>query len=172
MLTIPESHLPGVKLPLCREGYLTPAFEGLCCAGASYDQDEDPAPRLECDLGNLARVDRLLDGLPDILNKGVLTSRVGFRAVPPDRLPLVGTLPDFDATAASSATQLTHLPRIADLHSLLGYASRGIIWSALLAELQASRLEGEPLPLGSDLVDALDPGRFLLKQLRKQKGPD
>jgi tRNA 5-methylaminomethyl-2-thiouridine biosynthesis bifunctional protein len=168
---IPEGNLPGVNLPLCREGYLTPALAGLHCAGASYDQDEDPAPRAECDLGNLARVGRLLDGLPDILGKGGMTSRVGFRAVPPDRLPLVGTLPDFDTAATSGATQLAHLPRSAGLHSLLGYASRGIIWSSLLAELLASRLEGEPLPLEADLVDALDPGRFLLKQLRKQKGP-
>jgi tRNA 5-methylaminomethyl-2-thiouridine biosynthesis bifunctional protein len=37
------------------------------------------------------------------------------------------------------------------------------VWSALMADLLVSRLENEPLPLENDLVDALDPGRFLLK---------
>ena len=36
-----------------------------------------------------------------------------------------------------------------------------------LASLLISRLEGEPLPLESDLVDACDPGRFLLKAARR-----
>jgi tRNA 5-methylaminomethyl-2-thiouridine biosynthesis bifunctional protein len=33
----------------------------------------------------------------------------------------------------------------------------------------ASLIEGEPLPLEGDLADALDPGRFLLKQARHAK---
>ena len=32
-----------------------------------------------------------------------------------------------------------------------------------MADLLLSRLEGEPLPLETDLVAAIDPGRFLLK---------
>jgi tRNA 5-methylaminomethyl-2-thiouridine biosynthesis bifunctional protein len=35
-----------------------------------------------------------------------------------------------------------------------------------MADLLLSRLEGEPLPLENDLVDALDPGRFLIKPAR------
>jgi tRNA 5-methylaminomethyl-2-thiouridine biosynthesis bifunctional protein len=31
-----------------------------------------------------------------------------------------------------------------------------------MADLLLSRLEGEPLPLETDLLDAVDPGRFLL----------
>ncbi len=36
-----------------------------------------------------------------------------------------------------------------------------------MADLLVSRLEGEPLPLESDLVNACDPGRFLLKAARR-----
>ena len=43
-----------------------------------------------------------------------------------------------------------------------GFGARGIVWSALMADLLVSQLEGEPLPLENDLVDALDPGRFLV----------
>jgi tRNA 5-methylaminomethyl-2-thiouridine biosynthesis bifunctional protein len=48
-----------------------------------------------------------------------------------------------------------------------GFGARGIVWSALMADLLVSRLEGEPLPLETDLVDACDPGRFLLKAARR-----
>ena len=53
------------------------------------------------------------------------------------------------------------------LHGLLGYASRGLIWAPLAAELLACQLEGEPLPLERQLVEALDPARFLLRERRR-----
>jgi tRNA 5-methylaminomethyl-2-thiouridine biosynthesis bifunctional protein len=42
-----------------------------------------------------------------------------------------------------------------------GFGARGIVWSALMADLLASRMHGEPLPLECDLVSALAPERFL-----------
>ena len=36
-----------------------------------------------------------------------------------------------------------------------------------MADLLLSRLEGEPLPLENDLVDAIDPARFLVKSARR-----
>ena len=48
-----------------------------------------------------------------------------------------------------------------------GFGARGITWSALMADLLVSRIEGDPLPLERDLVDALDPGRFLIRSARK-----
>jgi tRNA 5-methylaminomethyl-2-thiouridine biosynthesis bifunctional protein len=169
---LPVGRIPGVALPVCREGYLTPAFSHRHCVGASYDLDDDVAPRAACDAGNLARLARLLDGLPEPADEASdMTSRVGFRTVPPDRLPLVGALPDFARVAESRATQLPQVPRVDGLHVLLGYASRGIIWSSLMAETLASSLEGEPLPIEADLADAVDPGRFPLRSLRKNKGP-
>jgi tRNA 5-methylaminomethyl-2-thiouridine biosynthesis bifunctional protein len=168
---IPEGRIAAPRLPICREGYVTPALRGWHCAGASYDGDDEATPRRASDLGNLARLARLLDGLPDLNADTDLASRVGFRAVPPDRLPLVGALPDAEKAPGSGATQLAQLPRLAGVQCLLGYASRGIIWSSLLAEVLVSALEGEPAPIERDLLDAVDPGRFMLKRLRKNKGP-
>jgi tRNA 5-methylaminomethyl-2-thiouridine biosynthesis bifunctional protein len=168
---IPRGMIPEVGMPMCREGYLTPSLEGMHCAGASYDLDENPAPRPECDAGNMQRLARILDDVPALPDPLRLGSRVGFRAVSPDRLPLVGALPDYAAMHGLEATQLVHLPRVPGMHVLLGYASRGIIWSALMAELLASCIEGEPLPVEADLAEAVDPGRYPLKALRKGKGP-
>jgi tRNA 5-methylaminomethyl-2-thiouridine biosynthesis bifunctional protein len=52
------------------------------------------------------------------------------------------------------------------MYAAIGYGSRGLIWSGIAAELIASQIEGEPAPLESDLLDAIDPGRFTMKRLR------
>ena len=89
----------------------------------------------------------------------------------PDRLPLVGHLPDVEA--AGGLERLRDVPRHPGLYALLGYASRGLIWAPLAAELLAAQLDGEPLPLEATLVDALDPARFVLRarRTRMQRKP-
>jgi len=53
------------------------------------------------------------------------------------------------------------------LYTVSGYGSRGLTWSALAAELLACHLDDEPLPVERALVDAVDPGRFILKHARR-----
>jgi len=116
-----------------------PPVEGICAVGASYDiDDEDASPRAESDAGNLERLKQIL-GTEVRISR--LESRVGFRAVTPDRLPVAGRLND-------------------GIYAAFAYGSRGLIWAALAAELLAAQLEGEPLPLEGKLADALDPLRF------------
>jgi tRNA 5-methylaminomethyl-2-thiouridine biosynthesis bifunctional protein len=160
--------VPGLPFVLCREAYLTPAAGGIACAGATYDLDADPGLRAASQLENIERL-RALVSNPAAGLDAPLAGRVGFRSVAPDRLPLVGGLPDFDA--AGSTERLRDVPRHPGLHGLLGYASRGLIWAPLCAELLAARLENEPLPLESTLVDALDPARFVLRARRTGRGP-
>jgi tRNA 5-methylaminomethyl-2-thiouridine biosynthesis bifunctional protein len=159
--------LPQLPFVLCREAYLTPAAGGVACAGATYDLDTDPRLRASSQQENLERL-RALVSTPDAGVGAPLAGRVGFRCVAPDRLPLVGALPDFDA--AGSTERLRDLPRHPGLYSLLGYASRGLIWAPLCAELLVSRLENAPLPLETSLVDALDPARFVLRARRTARG--
>jgi tRNA 5-methylaminomethyl-2-thiouridine biosynthesis bifunctional protein len=165
---VPAALLPPLPFVLCREAYLTPAAHGLRCAGATYDSDFDPTLR---EASQAENIDKLRALLSDPLAVPVLPlqGRVGFRCVAPDRLPLVGRLPDFAAAGASE--RLRDVPRHPGLYSLLGYASRGLIWAPLAAELLAAQLEGEPLPLESALVDALDPARFVLRARRTSRRP-
>ena len=55
--------------------------------------------------------------------------------------------------------------------SYLGVHFRGArspaTFRTLMADLLLSRLEGEPLPLENDLVDAVNPGRFLLRAAQR-----
>ena len=162
-VSVPARSVP--PLVVCREGYLTPPVQGMYCAGATYDQDSEAQLRWSSQNENLQRVQAMLPGIWPDTSTFPLSGRVGFRCVAPDRLPLVGALPV--TVGASRAERLRDVPRWPGLHGLLGYASRGLIWAPLAAELLAAQLDGEPLPLESDLVDALDPARFRLKSLRQ-----
>jgi tRNA 5-methylaminomethyl-2-thiouridine biosynthesis bifunctional protein len=152
------SYLPGDECPptrsvLLRGGMLIPAIDGIAVAGASFDfDDDDPDPRTDSHAGNLERLARIL---PDLrFDPATLAGRVGFRSVPQGRLPLVGPFPDKPG-----------------LHAAFGYASRGILWSALMAELLACQLEGDPLPVELRLAQAVDPGRFALRVRRRAGSP-
>jgi tRNA 5-methylaminomethyl-2-thiouridine biosynthesis bifunctional protein len=166
---IDAASLPALPLVLCREAYVTPAANGICCAGATYDLDPDPQLRQSSHDDNLDKLRALLSH-PQAAQGAPLQGRVGFRTVAPDRLPLVGRLPDFDA--AGGTERLRDVPRHPGLFGLLGYASRGLTWAPLAAELLAASLEGEPLPLEASLADALDPARFVLRARRTARGPN
>jgi tRNA 5-methylaminomethyl-2-thiouridine biosynthesis bifunctional protein len=164
---VPAELLPPLPLVLCREAYLTPAAHGVCSAGATYDLDPDPALWPASQQENLERLRGLLSD-PHAVEHLPLQGRVGFRCIAPDRLPLIGRLPDVGA--AGGTERLRDVPRHPGLHTLLGYASRGLIWAGWAAELLAAQLEGEPLPLEATLVDALDPARFVLRARRTPRG--
>jgi tRNA 5-methylaminomethyl-2-thiouridine biosynthesis bifunctional protein len=165
---LPAGMLPPLPLVLCREAYLTPPSHGIASAGATYDVDGSPELSAASHAENLARLRGLLSD-PQAAQDAPLQGRVGFRCIAPDRLPLVGRLPDF--AAAGSTERLRDVPRHPGLYALLGYASRGLIWAGWAAELLAAQIEGEPLPLESALVDALDPARFVLRARRAKRGP-
>ncbi|MCL2162190.1 MAG: bifunctional tRNA (5-methylaminomethyl-2-thiouridine)(34)-methyltransferase MnmD/FAD-dependent 5-carboxymethylaminomethyl-2-thiouridine(34) oxidoreductase MnmC [Betaproteobacteria bacterium] len=141
---------------VCQGGYATPEVDGLRCAGASFDVgDPDPFVRLADQQANLAKLESILPGYTERLDVDALGARVGFRPVSPDRLPLVGAIP-VDGQSCHPG-----------LYILSGFGARGLAWAALTGELLASQIEGEPLPLERELVDAMNPGRFLGRAKRK-----
>ncbi|RFC42733.1 MAG: tRNA 5-methylaminomethyl-2-thiouridine biosynthesis bifunctional protein [Verrucomicrobia bacterium] len=159
---VPASHLPPLGCVLSRDGYLTPPLEGHYSLGATYDfGSEEESLTVECQNVNLARMPLLLEGTSVALDS--LLGRVGFRTLTPDRLPVVGAMPDFEAQPAPPGA-LGTLPRQAGLFTLLGLGSRGVVWSALAGETLAALIEGEAPPLPSDLLEAMDPARFLARK--------
>jgi tRNA 5-methylaminomethyl-2-thiouridine biosynthesis bifunctional protein len=149
---------------LAGAGHLVPAADGSAVVGSTYDfEDDDPAPSAAGHAGNLERLELLLPGAAARLDPAKLTGTVGFRCVTPDRVPLIGAAPDLAASRAIGVARLD------GLYCAFGYASRGLTWSALGGEVLASLVDGEPLPLESDLVEAIDPGRFALRRARRSR---
>jgi len=164
---LPASATPPLEIVVCRHGYATPAVDGQCLIGATLSLDDDEiGERLADHRDNLAQLELTLPGFAAAIDPGQLTGRVGFRPLSADRLPIVGPVPA-DVTAGVNS-RLHSLPRLPGLWCAQGYGARGITWSALMADLLVSRIEGDPLPLERDLVDAVDPGRFLIRGARRQ----
>jgi len=140
---VPEREGRPLRIAVCREGYVTPSIGGMHCLGASFNEGmSDTSERTEDHEGNLQRLEKMLPGFASGLGAGGLRGRVAFRAVAPDRLPVVGGLGQ------------------PGLFACLGLGSRGMTWSGLAAELVASQINGDPLPLERNLVAALAPQRF------------
>ncbi|MET3556656.1 bifunctional tRNA (5-methylaminomethyl-2-thiouridine)(34)-methyltransferase MnmD/FAD-dependent 5-carboxymethylaminomethyl-2-thiouridine(34) oxidoreductase MnmC [Burkholderia sp. 567] len=169
---LPAGSTAPLPCPTIGDGYAVPLDDGTLLVGATFEPDDvDRTMRTAGHIENLERVRHLLPGLigelPDV---DTLRGRVAFRWVVADRVPVIGPLAD-EAQAVANARALSgakarDLPRAAGLYGAFGYGSRGLVWAALGAELIASQLEGEPLPLERELVDAVDPARFLIRALR------
>jgi tRNA 5-methylaminomethyl-2-thiouridine biosynthesis bifunctional protein len=154
------------------DGYVLPAVDGIAVAGATYDLDnDDPFPDTSSHAVNLARAESMLPGSVAGVDAATLSGGVGFRCVATDRLPMVGAIVDVARANADKAglagSHLADLPRVDGLYGAFAFASRGLAWSALAAEALASELDAEPAPLSHSLLDAIDPGRFVLKALRR-----
>jgi tRNA 5-methylaminomethyl-2-thiouridine biosynthesis bifunctional protein len=141
---LPEDAVPPVNIVATRNGYITPAIDGVHCAGATLTPDDtNAAPRLDDHIENLLRLDAILPGYGKGLDPARLDGRVGFRPMSPDRLPIVGPLSASDG-----------------LWTVNGFGARGLVWASLCAELLASQLAAEPLPLETTLVQAVGLSRF------------
>jgi len=112
----------------------------------------EPAGRLADHVENLQRLDAILPGYGKDLDPANLGGRVGFRPMSPDRLPIVGP------AAASDGLWLIN-----------GFGARGLVWASLCAELLASQIAGDPLPVENDLVRALALSRFDDRRTRTAK---
>ncbi len=154
----------GIECVLFQIGYATPLIDGLQLIGASLSYEDDCLAERAGDHGdNLARLRLSLPEFARGIDASGLTGRVGFRPMSPDRLPIVGAAP---APQASSPNARLHsLARQQGLWCVQGFGARGIVWSALMADLLVSRLEGDPLPIENDLANAIDPGRFIIRPI-------
>lgn len=175
-----QADLP--RVPVAGSGYaLTLDAQTLLCGATTQHHDDDPTVRAADHVRNVAHAERL--GVPGLqarwnAHPETIQGRVGWRAVTPDRLPLVGppawSEARLKAVARLRLDQPRMLPRTRDtqggLYLLSGLGSRGIAWSLLAGDLLAHWVTGTPCPVEVDLRDALDPARFAARQARHPGG--
>ncbi|MDR2881044.1 MAG: bifunctional tRNA (5-methylaminomethyl-2-thiouridine)(34)-methyltransferase MnmD/FAD-dependent 5-carboxymethylaminomethyl-2-thiouridine(34) oxidoreductase MnmC, partial [Azoarcus sp.] len=92
--------------------------------------------------------------------------RVGWRVQTADRLPVAGPVPLWPLPPGTRADQARLLPRTPGLHLLCALGGRGLTLAPLLADVVAARIAGAPLPVEQALLDAVDPGRWLVRAAR------
>ncbi|WED69257.2 bifunctional tRNA (5-methylaminomethyl-2-thiouridine)(34)-methyltransferase MnmD/FAD-dependent 5-carboxymethylaminomethyl-2-thiouridine(34) oxidoreductase MnmC [Pectobacterium colocasium] len=183
------SHIPTnpvlgqLKQVLCYDGYLTPVSprHQTHCIGASYVRGET-----RCDYREEEQQEnrqRLLNCLPDAewvktIDVSDAQARQGVRSALRDHLPLLGAVPDYEQTLAEyeerlhpqhRADTVPSAPYWQDLFIIGALGSRGLCSAPLTAEVLASQIYGEPLPLDRDTLAALNPNRFWIRKLLKGK---
>lgn len=159
------SHSP--RLPLGGGGYWLPAVDGLSAFGATAQVgDFDGGVRAADHAHNLQRL-RMLAPSAALPAAADLQGRVAWRSVASDRLPLVGAVPDPERPACASQ-RLQQQPRLPGLHVVSALGSRGVGFAVLGGQVLAAMISSAPVPLESDLVDALDPARFALREARRR----
>lgn len=181
------SHIPTtddlckLKTVLCYDGYMTPVNPNNQhhCIGASYDRSHidsvfDPIAQKE----NGEKLQKCVpnQAWPNDVDTSGNQSRQGVRCVSRDHLPFVGNVGNFDQIKQSYANLQTtaqddaeKTPHHDNLFCLLGLGSRGLSSAPLMAELLASQICGDPLPLPVDVLETLDPSRMWVRKLRKGK---
>lgn len=157
---------PRPAVPVAGAGYaFTLANGDVLCGATSQPGDVDTTPRAGDDALNAAAY-AALAGVP-AASLEVVDHRVGWRCSTPDRLPVAGAVPAFDIAPGTRLDQPRLVPRAPGLFVCTALGSRGITWAPLLGELVAAWIVGAPLPLEADLVDAVDPARFVSKAARR-----
>ncbi|SDT95761.1 bifunctional tRNA (5-methylaminomethyl-2-thiouridine)(34)-methyltransferase MnmD/FAD-dependent 5-carboxymethylaminomethyl-2-thiouridine(34) oxidoreductase MnmC [Halopseudomonas salegens] len=183
------SHLPAteesqaLRTVLCADGYISPARLGEHHLGASFRFDRmDTEPSAEETLSNLDLLDSLAPALSNFwpqarTHSANLKARASLRCTSPDYLPLVGPVADagqllyrYAELGKDASKQPTApAPWLNGLWVNCAHGSRGLISTPLSGEIIAAYLSGEPAPLPDDLLRALHPNRFVLRNLIRGK---
>lgn len=162
---------PRLRLPVAGAGYAVPLPDGRLLCGASTRPDGDDTAVLASDhLANHQRLQALF-GLPQPDDVARWEGRVGWRVQTVDRLPVAGPLAARPVEGAAAIDQCRRVPREPGLHLACAFGARGITLAPLLADVVAARIAGNPVPLPQDLVDLVDPARWLVRAVRRPGAP-
>lgn len=144
-----SSKLAALKTVICHKGYLTPSWQNIHCAGATFERDAAVAEVTAADnVLNVSVLEQQLNSKTWLDDLQVVSAKAAFRATLPDHLPLAG--------------ELTQTPGLW-VHAGLG--ARGLLFAPLIAEILAAELTHEPLPLTDNTLSMLSPERFNRKSV-------
>ncbi len=173
----PEARAPGTA---CAFGpYAAPAPGGGVVIGATYAPVSIGAIRRfspEATESNIAAVAKILPDLAAGLDPAASRARVSVRCTTPDRLPVVGPIPDRDFYAGAydglrTGRQADYPQGVAlpGLYALTGLGSRGLVTAPLCAAMIAAEISGAPAPVEADIAEALHPARFHIRDLKRNR---
>ncbi len=190
-----NSNISPLSTVLCHKGYMTPAHKNHHAMGSTYvKNDLDNAYReSEAEL-NLNMHQQALKNASWshelTLNKSVSEhnlehhsvnndprGRAAIRCSLPDHLPVVGAFPlvetqkkELNELYKAKADNYYPIPSVKpNVYLLTGLGSRGLTTAPLMAEILVSQLCSAPLPMDNRLLNALNPNRFLIRDLIRRR---
>lgn len=177
MTVIPAtSQSNSLLMPLCANGHVLPAYQGIHHLGASYElKTAQPIIKKQDDLLNLGKLDHLASEVS--WSKEVMAHWAGVRATTTDYLPIVGKIADeaqfmalYAGLASNSKRWIAKAgPYYPGFYACAGFGSRGLTTIPLCAEWLAAFINNEMNFLPRTLCQALSPARFLRKKIVRGK---
>ncbi|MCW8108316.1 bifunctional tRNA (5-methylaminomethyl-2-thiouridine)(34)-methyltransferase MnmD/FAD-dependent 5-carboxymethylaminomethyl-2-thiouridine(34) oxidoreductase MnmC [Alteromonas ponticola] len=171
-----QAPLNQLKTVLCHKGYLTPAFKNRHALGSTYvKRDTATDVRLAESQQNLALHQQALKNtkwINTLCHDG--SARAAIRLGVPDHQPLCGPLPEVNKyhqwyqSLRKYSDDVPETVAQRNIYVLSALGSRGLTTAPLLAESLACQLCHQPSPLGRTLAKAVNPNRFLLKELKQK----
>lgn len=157
---------------ICHKGYMTPALNNRHALGSTYVKND-----LSTEVRNQESEQNLQTHQQAMANTDVVQqlehdgeARAATRLGSPDHQPVSGMLTDFSALktqyvglSLGKPLYTTEPLPATPVSTLCCLGSRGLTTAPLMAELLASTLTHEPLPLNNDLCQAVHPARFMVR---------
>ena len=167
------------------DGYCAPARNGFHTIGATFHPKlHDNQLRPEDHRTNINNLNHALHGFaqhlgPEPPNNSELSpdGRVGFRCQTPDYLPVIGPVPNIDYFEKEYADLKKGFlkrpfPAGASLPNLfvsVAHGSRGMTSAPFAAEILAAYLSGEPGIIDREVLNAVNPARFIIRDIKRRK---
>jgi tRNA 5-methylaminomethyl-2-thiouridine biosynthesis bifunctional protein len=170
-----------LKSILCGRSYFLPKFNGTHTLGATYNKNENEISNREEDhaenINQLNALDRSLSENFSQIDTSALGGRASFRCTTPDFLPIVGPAPKLNDYLKDyklmKKNARSHIPipgaTWKGLYLNIGHGSKGLSYAPICADLIASQICKEVPPLELDLRLAIHPGRFIIRDIKRNK---
>lgn len=172
-----QPHHRELKAVICTDRYVMPVLNDTLTIGSTFRVKS--ADDRVCDEDHAENVHNLAQRVPGLVHPDdpVDSGRAAVRCNSPDYLPLVGAIsPEsqlretYQIPLQKKRTQ--HLPAAEHLPGLwvnIAHGSKGLCSSNLCAQLLGCMIAGEPYPLQAELVKALNPNRFTVRNLIREQ---
>ena len=166
---------------VCSEGYLAPAYNGEHTLGATFDFDDNcHTVRNQDHQRNLALQSSQVPELYESIGGSdaeITGGRTGFRCTTPDYLPVVGPVANRDAfirqfteLSNNAKARIDVQPAFHNgLYVNAGHGSRGLVTCLLSGEVIASMISGNTHVVEASILQAMNPNRFLIRDLKRNR---
>ncbi|MDB1123346.1 bifunctional tRNA (5-methylaminomethyl-2-thiouridine)(34)-methyltransferase MnmD/FAD-dependent 5-carboxymethylaminomethyl-2-thiouridine(34) oxidoreductase MnmC [Vibrio algarum] len=177
------SHIPTspvlkkLKTVLCYNGYMTPynPKNQYHCIGASHDRTNiNHAYDEHAQQDNAHKLVRTLPDKPWVNEVDIRESlaKQGIRSTSRDHLPFVGNVCNFESVKIEYANLLKDkdVDPVSDyknLYCFLALGGRGLCSAPLMAEVLASQICNDPIPLPVDSLEGIHPAKMWVRKLLK-----
>lgn len=166
-----------IKMPVCYEGYVLPEHNGQHIVGATFSPNDCSSDiKIKDHSKNLVDINHWIEDLFSI-DAEKINGRASIRAVSNDRMPIVGPVADecfyrknyYDLSKGKPEYKYTNAEYLPNLYMNVAHGSRGFTSAFLCAELLATQLGNQPLPVSEKIYHGLHPSRFMIRDFKKNK---